>query len=224
MDPTSEAELMERAARLAGRTLGELAAFANMPVPQDLKRNKGWVGQLIEAALGSRAGSKKGPDFHALGVELKTIPVDKKGHPTEATFVTVLTPRELSAGRWEGSAVLHKLRRILWLPVESDPRIPLGRRRVGTAYLWTPSPAEEARIQADWERFASWVAEGQLDAITAHMGEVLQVRPKAQNRRALRMTPDAFGAESAMLPRGFYLRASFTREILARHFRLPSPP
>ena len=46
----TEAGLLEKAQWLAGFTLGDIAAFLQMPVPPDLKRNKGWVGQLIEVA------------------------------------------------------------------------------------------------------------------------------------------------------------------------------
>ena len=59
----TEAELLEKAQWLAGFTLGDIAAFLQMPVPPDLKRNKGWVGQLIEVELGAKAGSKPEQDF-----------------------------------------------------------------------------------------------------------------------------------------------------------------
>jgi DNA mismatch repair endonuclease MutH len=42
---------------------------------RDLKRDKGWIGILLELWLGASAGSKPEQDFAALGVELKTIPV-----------------------------------------------------------------------------------------------------------------------------------------------------
>lgn len=215
---------MGRARHIAGRTLGELARGVGMVPPPDLRRHKGWVGQLLEAALGSTAGSKKGPDFSALGVELKTIPVDLGGQPRESTFLTVLTPGELVSVDFERSAVMAKLRKVLWLPIQADPAIPLAARRIGNPHLWSPTPAEVERIRADWELFASWVADGQLDAISAHQGAALQVRPKARDAKSLRLSPDPEGGASMMLPRGFYLRASFTKEILARYYRLPSPP
>ncbi len=64
-------------AGLAGYSLGELAALG-IPIPRDLKRDKGWIGILLEIWLGASAGSKPEQDFAALGVELKTIPVDSR--------------------------------------------------------------------------------------------------------------------------------------------------
>jgi DNA mismatch repair protein MutH len=43
-----------------------------------LKRDKGWIGILLELWLGASAGSKPEQDFAALGVELKTIPIDSQ--------------------------------------------------------------------------------------------------------------------------------------------------
>ena len=49
--PTDESDLLFRATRLAGRTLAELATVLETPVPPDLKRNKGWIGTVLEAAV-----------------------------------------------------------------------------------------------------------------------------------------------------------------------------
>ena len=69
--PSSESQLLLQAQRLAGFSLGELAAMAGLPIPKDLKRDKGWIGMLLELWLGASAGSKPEQDFAALGVELK---------------------------------------------------------------------------------------------------------------------------------------------------------
>lgn len=73
--PRSVGELMQRVENIAGLTLGELAHQLSFKTPQDLLKEKGWVGQLIEAALGATAGSKPVPDFEHIGVELKTLPI-----------------------------------------------------------------------------------------------------------------------------------------------------
>lgn len=87
--PQSQEQLLAQAQRLAGYSLGELAALAGVPIPRDLKRDKGWIGILLEIWLGASAGSKPEQDFAALGVELKTIPIDRQGRPLETTFVCV---------------------------------------------------------------------------------------------------------------------------------------
>ncbi|HBY5489994.1 TPA: DNA mismatch repair protein MutH, partial [Klebsiella pneumoniae] len=46
--PVSEAQLLQQAQRLAGYSLGELAVMAGLTIPNDLKRDKGWIGVLLE--------------------------------------------------------------------------------------------------------------------------------------------------------------------------------
>jgi DNA mismatch repair protein MutH len=58
------------------------------------------------------------------------------------------------------------------------------------------------------------VQTGQLEQITARYGKYLQIRPKAQNARSLRKGINAEGDIVQTLPRGFYLRTSFTATII----------
>jgi len=219
--PTSEAELAARAAALAGRTIGELAAELGVAVPPDLRRAKGFPGQLLERALGATAGSRAEPDFPALGVELKTIPVDERGRPCESTFVCTIDSVSIGGVEWERSLVRRKLARVLWVPVEGSRALPVGVRRLGAALLWSPSPAEEAALRFDWEELAGLIGRGDVEQVTGHLGRHLQVRPKAAHGRARRRAIDPDGTSFAALPRGFYLRASFTAALLASHYVLP---
>lgn len=218
--PRSESELLQRVRRLAGLTLAALAAELGRPVPGDLRRHKGWVGQLIEAALGADAGSAALPDFPAIGVELKTLPVDRRGRPRESTYVCTV-PLEATGESWEGCWLRRKLARVLWLPVEAEPALPLGERRIGGALLWSPSVEEETLLRRDWEELMERIALGELAQISARHGEVLQIRPKAADSRALRHAPGSGGERILTNPRGFYLRPAFTTAILRRHFVLP---
>lgn len=69
--PETEEQLLAQAQQLSGYTLGELAALAGLVTPENLKRDKGWIGVLLEIWLGASAGSKPEQDFAGLGVELK---------------------------------------------------------------------------------------------------------------------------------------------------------
>lgn len=218
--PDSEAKLLAQAQRLAGFTLGELGQMAGLPVPQDLKRDKGWTGILLERWLGASAGSKPEQDFAALGVELKTIPVDNAGRPLETTFVCVAPLTGNSGVVWETSHVRHKLKRVLWIPVEGSREIPLAIRRVGSPLLWSPDENEERQLRLDWEELMDLIVLGQVETITARHGEVLQLRPKAANSKALTEAVGTEGQRILTLPRGFYLKKNFTRALLARHFLL----
>lgn len=218
--PSSESQLLQQAQRLAGFSLGELAAMAGLQIPKDLKRDKGWIGILLELWLGASAGSKPEQDFAALGVELKTIPIDRQGRPLETTFVCVAPLTGNTGVTWETSHVRHKLNRVLWVPVEGERQIPLAERRVGAPLLWSPDEEEEHQLRLDWEELMDMIVLGQVERITARHGEVLQLRPKAANSKALTEAIGAMGEPILTLPRGFYLKKNFTGALLARHFLL----
>lgn len=218
--PEDEKTLLTRAQSLAGYSLGELAAHASLAIPADLKREKGWVGMLLEVYLGAIAGSKPEQDFADIGVELKTIPIDCAGKPLETTFVCVAPLTGNSGVTWESSHVKHKLARVLWIPVEGERQIPLAQRRIGAPLMWSPSADEEQQLRQDWEELMDLIVLGKVETITARHGEVLQLRPKGANSKALTEAVGEFGQPIMTLPRGFYLKKSFTGPLLARHFLL----
>ncbi|MFQ2647046.1 DNA mismatch repair endonuclease MutH [Aeromonas caviae] len=220
-NPQSEQELLSRAYAMAGFTLAQLAATAGILVPRDLRRDKGWTGQLIEWQLGASAGSRPEQDFPDLGIELKTIPVDPQGRPLETTFVCVAPLIGVSGQRWEESNVRNKLSRVLWIPVEGSRDIPVGDRRVGMPLLWSPNEEEEGLLRQDWEELMDMIVLGEVEQISARHGQVLQLRPKAANSKALTRAIGRNGQPIMTLPRGFYLKIEFTHQLLKRHFALP---
>ncbi|ABA59277.1 DNA mismatch repair protein MutH [Nitrosococcus oceani ATCC 19707] len=215
--PANESELLARAQALAGSSLEQIAARLDRRVPQDLRRAKGWVGELLELALGATSGSQAVPDFPALGVEMKTLPLQADGRPKESTYVCTV-PLTDSEACWETSWIRRKLNRVLWLPVEAQAGMPLSVRRVGMPLLWSPNSEEEAILRADWEELMDMVCLGELEMITAHYGIYLQIRPKAANGHALCEGIGEDGARIRTLPRGFYLRSSFTAALLGRYY------
>lgn len=214
--PGSVDELLSRAWRVAGLNLSELAEQVGIEVPDEAVRAKGIAGQILEKVLGASAASKAEPDFMGLGIELKTIPLDRSGKPKESTFVCSISLSAMADTDWEQSTVLKKLSKVLFVPVEAASETPLRERRVGRAYLWTPSDRETRMLRSDWERLAEMIGSGDVERITGHLGEVLQVRPKAPHGRSRRRAPDEEGAVQWTMPRGFYLRPSFTGSVLAR--------
>ncbi len=219
-EPQSETELFQRATEIAGFTLQELADIAEIIVPPNLKRNKGWVGQLLEWHLGAQAGSKPQQDFVDLGIELKTIPISHNGTPLETTFVCVAPLIGVHGLTWQTSHVRQKLSKVLWIPVEGEKEIPLGERKVGSPIIWSPNENEGKQLQEDWEELMEMIVLGQVEKINASHGEVLQLRPKAANSKALTEAYGASGRPIKTLPRGFYLRTQFTKKILENYFAL----
>jgi len=216
--PASEAALLERARELAGTNLGEIAGRFGLGVPDTLLRAKGWVGMLVERALGASAGSRSEPDFPALGIELKTLPIDASGQPRESTFVCTVELSRIPEIEWDESRVKKKLDRVLWFPVQADRAIPMHQRRLGEPLLWTPAPAEEAALRFDWEDLAGRIACFGTESVTAHLGQFLQVRPKAAHSRVKTRVIDGAGEAYAANPRGFYLRTAFTQALLTKHY------
>ncbi len=210
----TEQQLLACTQSIAGMTFGELAQQLQIPVPPNLKRDKGWVGILIEMALGATAGSKAEQDFAHLGIELKTIPINAQGFPLETTFVSLAPLIQNSGVNWQNSHVRHKLSKVLWIPIEGERHIPLAERHIGAPILWQPSPQQEARLRQDWEELMDYIVLGKLDQITARLGDVLQLRPKGANSKSLTKGIGKNGEIIDTLPLGFYLRKAFTHEIL----------
>ena len=212
--PENQEELMRRAKQMAGRTLQEISALVGKSLPSSLKHNKGAVGQLIEEVLGATSHSKPAPDFEHLGVELKTIPVNQRGKPKESTHICMVALNQQQIELWENSLVRKKLAKVLWVPVLSDPNLPLSKRIVGSPKIWTPTQKQETAIRIDWEEHMELIITGQINRLDSRMGVVLQVRPKALNARQLTTSHDEEGLKITTLPRGFYLRSNFTGTLL----------
>lgn len=176
----------------------------------------------MEVALGATASSRAEPDFPHLGVEMKTIPVGPDGRPTQSTYVCVAPADGSLARTWNASWVRRKLSKVLWIPITTGPGIDLPDRRVGTPLLWTPDPEESAALREDWEDLSDAIHRGEFWAIDARRGKVLQLRPKAAKGTDLAWAVDDEGYMAQVQPRGFYLRASFTHQVLSKRFIKPS--
>lgn len=231
--PKDEGELLRRAKDLQGVSLAEIARTLGVELSHAGLRSKGKAGEIVERALGARGGSGAHVDFPELGVELKTVPVDARGRPRESTFVCTFPLAEADRATWASSWVRRKLGCVLWVPLvfetQSSGRTSIvgtasgsGRRasdkasspRVGEVVLWRPTPLQEAVLAADFDEIVGMVGAGRVEELCARVGRWLQVRPKAAHGRARTL---AFGPESeptSALPRGFYLRARFTKAIL----------
>ena len=214
----SEDALLTAARGLAGFTLSELAEAVCQGLPREPLRDKGFIGRVAERALGLHlhgvSPSEAAADFAALGIELKTLPVSKELSPRESTFVCYVPLVQLTELPWEQSRVAHKLRRVLFLPIESGRELAFGARRLGRAFLWSPSAEQIELLRCDYEELARRVAAGHAEALDARVGQVLQLRPKAAHGRVRVRVTDGDGVPWRLQPRGFYLRASFTKQLL----------
>ena len=212
--PGDEAELMLRANSLCGKTLQFLANAVDIDLPASLKRSKGIIGELLELYMGTTASTLSEPDFLELRIELKSIPINKEGRPSESTFVCNTPMHFDSFPRWKESSVKKKLNRVLWVPVEADTELDLATRRIGNPLLWSPNGGIEQQLKSDWEEIIEAIYLGNIHDISSSIGEYLQIRPKGANSKSLINTTNDQGQMTKTLPRGFYLRTSFTNTII----------
>ncbi|MFH1132342.1 MAG: DNA mismatch repair endonuclease MutH [Pseudomonadota bacterium] len=214
--PRSESELLARAFELDGLSIMDLAHRLGFDISGSPLQTKGRIGELLEIALGASSGNLDQPDFPQLGIELKTIPIDRTGRVCESTFVCALDLSKVEYEEWSTSRVRRKLAHVLWIPIESARVASIDRRHIGTPYIWRMDPAEESLLQSDWNELVGKIAIGAIDDISAHLGHALQIRPKAANAS---VQVEIHGPERELLstvPLGFYLRASFTQQLLWR--------
>jgi DNA mismatch repair protein MutH len=211
--PETQAILLERAQALMGRSIYSVASQAGLKVPERLHRHKGWIGQLLEDVLGAEAGNQSRPDFVQLGIELKTLPLSAAGKPRESTYVCAINSHQLETPaslHWRLSPVYRKLAKVLWVPLEAEPNIPLGERKFLEPFLWImPTDIEEV-LRRDWEELMEALVLGYADELSAHQGSYLQIRPKAANAQVRSAYLNSVGKMTHIVPKGFYLRPRFT--------------
>ena len=100
---------------------------------------------MIERELGAGDGGVRGPDFAALGVELKTVPVARDLLPLESTAVCHIDPLAIAGESWATSYVRRKLAKVLFIALEvpeQDSRVGSGRALLGPDHrgkAWKPS-------------------------------------------------------------------------------------
>ncbi len=214
------AQLLERARALSGATVSDLAALAGRVAPPGGRHTKGRVGELLEVVLGATGGSgARRVDFPALGVELKTIPMDARGRALESTFVCALRVDEDLD--FDESWVRQKLARVLFVPIVGDKGSALPSRRLGPPLIWVPTSAQLAQLRADYDDVIGLLGVGRVEDLSAHLGRYLQVRPKARDGSVRTLAFGQDGERVATVPRGFYLRARFTEALLADPAALP---
>jgi len=211
--PKNIQELQQRCQQINGQTLGQLATALQFNIPADLLHAKGWVGQLLEAALGATAASKAMPDFPDLNIELKTIPINAQSKPLESTYVCSV-PIKNSMQSWRESWVYNKLKHVLWIPIISNPELTIQQRIICAPIFWQMPEDIEEILRTDWEELMEMLQLGYAQKLSAKFGTYLHIRPKAANSRVLIDYVNAEGELTKIVPKGFYLRPSFTQAIL----------
>lgn len=213
----NQQELLTHAKQLAGLSIKELALMLSEPLPQSNIQGKGWLGQIVEKYLGATAGNAALPDFVDLGIELKTIPILPNGQPKESTYICT-APIPITDGSWNESRVWKKMHKILWVPYLYQENLSFGERIIGMPILWSPSKEIIKILQRDWEELVEKLNLGKFSELTAHLGEYLQIRPKALNSDMQIKVMDENGEWLTTTPKGFYVRTALTKRIIQENY------
>ena len=213
--PLSKDELIVRAQALEGITIGELASAIGATIPEGRRSTKGFIGQLLEKALGADPEALDLPDFPALGIELKSIPVADSMllKPVESTFLASISMAYADRAEWQGSRLRHKLASVLWIPVEGKWKGELAERCIRAPRFWNPTDAELDALKADWMDLMGAIGAGNAAQLTGRDGKYIQVRPKAAHSKVRVAAPNEHSVDMQH-PLGFYMRASATKGIL----------
>jgi DNA mismatch repair protein MutH len=219
--PATEDELRARAEWLIGRSIGEISTLLGRPAPVSGVKGKGKLGDLLERALGAESGSAAAPDFPRLGIELKTVPLGASGAPRESTFVCTISLASADRAEWESSVAHAKLSHVLFVPISYEEGLAPHERRIEPPLFWRPTPEQETILRADFDDAMGTIGRGGIEAVTAHAGRWLQVRPKAATGSVRTISFGPEGEWISTVPRGFYLRAGFTGALLRDPRALP---
>ena len=168
--PRDEHELRLRALGLVGWTLAEVAAALGEAPLGGGAHTKGKAGELLERALGASGAPGAVHDFPALGIELKTIPVDAAGKPYESTFVCAVRVEDADRASWATSWARAKLAHVLFVPVVGSPRAPWAERTVAAPVFFRPTPAEDALLGADFDEILGTIGAGGIERVDARLG------------------------------------------------------
>lgn len=212
--PKSTEELIIRANKLARKNIGDIANNYHINLPNKLNVKKGIIGQVLEIALGASAGNKPIPDFPNLGIELKTIPVDEKNIPLETTYICT-APIPFKESVFENSIVYKKMSKVLWFPYTVKKNDHVKNYVLSSPVLWSPNSNEYNQLKNDWEELADMLGLGQFASISSHIGKAMQLRPKAANKKQTICVLDENNELVNIVPKGFYLRKTFTQNIIA---------
>ena len=81
--------------------------------------------------------------------------------------------------------VRHKLSCVLWMPIEGSRHIPLRERHIGAPIFWKPTAEQERQLKQDWEELMDLIVPANWIKLPARIGEVMQLRPKGANSKAI---------------------------------------
>lgn len=212
--PETFEELINSLNSIVGKSVSELARSAGIPLPISTTHGKGFTGELLEILLGASAENRPIPDFPKLGLELKTLPVDSNLVPLESTFLCHAPLTGIRHLTFENSTLYSKIKRVLFVVVTAQRDMDFEDRIIAGYFFFTPDKFQYSQIKRDYNELYEMIKTGNVEKISARIGQIIQLRPKCANGRAL---TDCIGPDGEFIktrPRGFYMRRNFTKSLI----------
>lgn len=212
----SEEELERHAWDLTGRSAGEVADLLGMKIAKsDQGGERAGLGELVERYFGKLRDNAPEPDIKNLGIEIKTLPMERRSaawRVKEPTSVTQIDYHELARQNWATAPIRKKIKRILWVPFEhdkTDKRRCVFRR----PFLWSPPAVDEPAFQADFDGVRQMVRQGKAHELSETLSKVLAARRKGASGSR---TTQPYSAEPAKT-RAWAFKTAYTQPLLEQN-------
>jgi DNA mismatch repair protein MutH len=183
------------------------------------KGHKGWAGGVLEDVLGVLNKNGCEADFPEWGIEVKTLPLSPDFRVLENTFLSKIS-LPFTEGCFHRSRLYQKIRCIFWVPLIGERKASLEQRLIGKGFLWQMTAEQYNIFEKDWEELTFFIRNGYFSDISAHLGQALHIRPKARSSYEKVRISLSNQITTQIVPIGFYLRRSFTQNLLNQHFDL----
>jgi DNA mismatch repair protein MutH len=170
------------------------------------------AGHAIEAFFGIPPNPSPLPDFPGAGIELKSVPLRRRGGVLavkERTVISLIDYMLLIEETWATASVRKKLR-ILFVFFEHLDDAPKEFFPIIETLLWEPDVRTDGLLRADWERVFAKVRQGRAHELSESDGAIMGPCTKAATGASLRRQP--FGDRPAK-PRAWALKPSFTLSL-----------
>lgn len=195
-------EAIENIKEILGKDLINLAKKHHVTIFKEGKKNKGWVGQVVERHLGLPINTAQAPNFGSW--ELKTISLKylKSGELSikETMAITMIDPINVVNTPFEKSHLLSKLKKILIVSRIWHNKEETESTLYGVHEFNLGKEEQYFTIRDDYELVRNSIINKGFESLTGKMGKYIQPRTK--------------GKGHGSISRAFYARVSFLKQIV----------
>ena len=217
-NPTSKKEVLSIAKKLQGETLSNF--FNNQIINEinELKGNKGGLGQIIEGYyFGHKPNSNKGSDFPC-NLELKVTPCyltsKRELRPKERLVCNIINFHEVIKEKWESSTFLKKNNNMLLIRYidPKDKTIKKTDYKIIDVRIHNIIGSEYYdQFKLDWTKIINKIRKGEAHKLSESDTCVLGACTKGANKKSLRSQPNS---KILAMQRAFSFKQQYMRKLL----------